>query len=162
MERDLFGDCKSRSGRLFEMHVNIGKGWHVYYFRRGETTYLLLHGGSKARQQADIDHAPSLKQAIEGATNETQKFDVAEYLDSKEMIAIYLSSVLEDGDADEFTAPLGDVVRAKGISELATQTGLGRENLHKTLSGNSKPRFDTVLKITRALGIEMILTPMVA
>lgn len=88
-----------------------------------------------------------------------QKFDVAEYLDSEEMIAAYLSSILEDGDADEFIAALGDVARAKGISELAAQTGLGRESLYKTLSGNSKPRFDTVLKITRALGIEMSLIP---
>ncbi|OAM36391.1 addiction module antitoxin [Eikenella sp. NML080894] len=88
-----------------------------------------------------------------------QKFDIAEYLDSEEMIAAYLSSVLEDGDADEFIAALGDVARAKGISELAAQTGLGRESLYKTLSGNSKPRFDTVLKITRALGVEMPLAP---
>lgn len=88
-----------------------------------------------------------------------QKFDIAEYLDSEEMIAAYLSSVLEDGDADEFIAALGDVARAKGISELAAQTGLGRESLYKTLSGNSKPRFDTVLKITRALGVEMTLAP---
>ncbi|OAM26489.1 MULTISPECIES: addiction module antidote protein [Eikenella] len=88
-----------------------------------------------------------------------QKFDIAEYLDSEEMIAAYLSSVLEDGDADEFIAALGDVARAKGISELAAQTGLGRKSLYKTLSGNSKPRFDTVLKITRALGVEMTLAP---
>ncbi|OAM31445.1 addiction module antitoxin [Eikenella sp. NML03-A-027] len=88
-----------------------------------------------------------------------QKFDIAEYLDSEEMIAAYLSSVLEDGDADEFIAALGDVARAKGISELAAQTGLGRESLYKTLSGNSKPRFDMVLKITRALGVEMTLAP---
>lgn len=88
----------------------------------------------------------------------TQKFDVAEYLDSEEMIAAYLSSILEDGDTDEFIAALGDVARAKGISELAEQTGLGRESLYKTLSGNSRPRFDTVVKITRALGMEWTLS----
>lgn len=89
----------------------------------------------------------------------TQRFDVAEYLDSEEMIAAYLSSVLEDGGTDEFIAALGDVARAKGISELAAQTGLGRESLYKTLSGHSKPRFDTVVKIARALGMELTLSP---
>lgn len=88
----------------------------------------------------------------------TQRFDVAEYLDSEEMIAAYLNSILEDGDADEFMAALGDVARAKGITELAAQTGLGRESLYKTLSGNSKPRFETVLKIARALGMDLSLT----
>lgn len=87
-----------------------------------------------------------------------QKFDVAEYLDSEEMIAAYLSAILEDGDADEFVAALGDVARAKGISELAAQTGLGRESLYKTLSGNCKPRFDTVLKIARGLGMNLTLS----
>lgn len=70
MERGLFGDCKSVGGGLFEMRVDVGKGWRVYYFRRGETVYLLIHGGGKTGQQADIAHALSLKQAIEGAGHE--------------------------------------------------------------------------------------------
>lgn len=88
----------------------------------------------------------------------TLKFDVAEYLDSEEMIAAYLSSILEDGTTEEFITALGDVARAKGISELADKTGLGRESLYKTLSGHSKPRFDTIIKITRALGLELNLS----
>lgn len=88
---------------------------------------------------------------------ETERFDVAEYLDSEETIAAYLSSILEDGDATEFIAALGDVARAKGMAELAEKTGLGRESLYKTLSGKSKPRFDTVIKITRALGLNLNL-----
>lgn len=87
-----------------------------------------------------------------------QRFDIAEYLDSEEMIAAYLSSVLEDGSAEEFIVALGDVARAKGISDLAEKTGLGRESLYKTLSGGSKPRFDTVLKIARGLGLDLNLT----
>jgi probable addiction module antidote protein len=88
---------------------------------------------------------------------ETERFDIAEYLDSEEMIAAYLSSILEDGDAAEFITALGDVARAKGMAELAEKTGLGRESLYKTLSGKSKPRFDTVIKITRALGLNLNL-----
>ena len=87
----------------------------------------------------------------------TERFDIAEYLDSEEMIAAYLSSILEDGDAAEFITALGDVARAKGMAELAEKTGLGRESLYKTLSGKSKPRFDTVIKITRALGLNLNL-----
>lgn len=67
MERGLFGDCKSVGGGLFEMRVDVGKGWRVYYFRRGETVYLLVHGGNKSAQQNDIEQALRIKRAIEEA-----------------------------------------------------------------------------------------------
>lgn len=86
------------------------------------------------------------------------KFDIAQYLDDEETITAYLSSILEDGTPDEFIIALGDIARAKGITELAKQTGLGRESLYKTLSGNSQPRFDTIYKITKALGYQLNLT----
>lgn len=70
MERGLFGDCKSVGGGLFEMRVDIGKGWRVYYFRRGEVVYLLVHGGNKSGQQKDIEQALRMKQAIEEVENE--------------------------------------------------------------------------------------------
>lgn len=69
MQRGLFGDCKSVGGGLFEMRVDVGKGWRVYYFRRGDAVYLLVHGGSKSGQQADIALALQLKRDIEGADN---------------------------------------------------------------------------------------------
>ncbi len=69
MESGLFGDCKSIGGGLFEMRVDVGKGWRVYYFRQGETVYLLIHGGNKSGQQADIDAAHKMKQSIERASN---------------------------------------------------------------------------------------------
>ena len=90
---------------------------------------------------------------------ELTDFDVAEYLDDAETIAAYLTEILADGDTAEFIAALGDIARAKGIDELAAQTGLGRESLYKTMSGGSKPRFDTVLKIARALNLQLSLTP---
>ncbi|OPC96275.1 addiction module antidote protein, partial [Pasteurella multocida] len=79
---------------------------------------------------------------------ELKPFDIAEYLDSEEMIAAYLSEILETGDTNEFISALGDVARARGMTELAAKTGLGRESLYKTLSHGSKPRFDTIMKIT--------------
>lgn len=87
----------------------------------------------------------------------TRDFDVAEYLDDDEMIAAYLNSILADGDTDEFIAALGDVARAKGMTELAEKTGLGRESLYKALSGKTKPRFETVWKISHALGLGLTM-----
>ncbi|MEB3475752.1 putative addiction module antidote protein [Pasteurella multocida] len=89
---------------------------------------------------------------------ELKPFDIAEHLDSEEMIAVYLSEVLETCDTNEFISTLGDVVRARGMTELAAKTGLGRESLYKTLSYGSKPRFDTVMKITYALSIKLVPT----
>jgi probable addiction module antidote protein len=83
------------------------------------------------------------------------KFDVAEHLDNEEVIAEYLAAALEDPDTDVFLAALADVAKARGITQLAKDTGLGRESLYKTLSPGSKPRFETILKISRALGVPL-------
>jgi probable addiction module antidote protein len=82
-------------------------------------------------------------------------FDVAEYLDSDEVIASYLSEMLADGDMDELLQALGNVARAKGMSKLAedTGTGLGRESLYKALSEGAKPRFDAINRVLNALRI---------
>lgn len=85
-------------------------------------------------------------------------FDVAEFLDSEESIQAYLAEVLREGDQDEFLEALNDVARARGIAELARQTGLGRESLYKTLAKGSKPRFETIQKILGAFNIELIPT----
>lgn len=83
-------------------------------------------------------------------------FDVAEFLDNEETIQAYLAEVLKEGDQDEFLEALNDVARVRGISELAKQTGLGRESLYKTLSKGSKPRFETVQKILGAFNLVLI------
>lgn len=83
------------------------------------------------------------------------KFDAVEYLDSEEMMAEYLTAAMEDENPDVFLAALSDVAKARGITQLAKDTGLGRESLYKTLSPGAKPRFDTILKITKALGVPL-------
>ena len=83
------------------------------------------------------------------------KFDVAEHLDNEEIVAEYLAAALEDPNPDVFIAALADVARARGITQLAKDTGLGRESLYKTLSPGSKPRFETVVKIAKALGVPL-------
>ena len=81
-------------------------------------------------------------------------FDAARYLDSDEAIAEYMTSVLETDDPDLLLLALGDVARARGMAQVAGDAGLGRESLYKALTPGAKRRFDTVLKVTRALGVK--------
>jgi len=81
-------------------------------------------------------------------------FDAARYLDSDEAIAEYVTAILEAEDPDLLLLALGDVARAKGMAQVAKDAGLGRESLYKALTPGAKPRFDTVLKVAKALGVK--------
>ena len=85
----------------------------------------------------------------------TRRWDAAEQLKSEADMAAYLEAALEDGDPALVAAALGDIARAKGMSEIARQTGLGRESLYRALSPDGNPEFSTVLKVVRALGIRL-------
>lgn len=87
------------------------------------------------------------------------KFDAADYLDSEEMIAEYLTAALEDENPDVFLAALADVAKARGMSAIAQSTGLGRESLYKALAPGAKPRYDTILKVLNGLGVKLTVTP---
>jgi probable addiction module antidote protein len=89
----------------------------------------------------------------------TQPWDILDSLDSDERIAAYLEAALEEGDAALVAAALGDIARAKGMSEVARLTGLGRESLYKALSAEGNPEFSTVLKVIRALGLKLHASP---
>ncbi|ACD18921.1 addiction module antidote protein [Paraburkholderia phytofirmans] len=89
----------------------------------------------------------------------TARFDASDYLDSEEAIAEYLNAALEDGDADVLLAAIADIAKARGITKVAADAGLGRESLYKTLAPGSKPRMDTVLKLLRALGVKLNVVP---
>src|SRR5665213_791460 len=82
----------------------------------------------------------------------TKKYDVANYLDSDEMIAVYLDGAFESGDLSHIAEALGDVARARGMTKIARATGLAREQLYKTLSAEGKPELSTVLKVMAAFG----------
>lgn len=86
------------------------------------------------------------------ATNSPKKFDIAQYLDDEEMIVEYLNEVLEEGDSSDIITALNHVAKALGMSKIAKETGLSRPSLYKALSEGSKPQFDTVLKVLRAIG----------
>ena len=87
----------------------------------------------------------------------TTPFVLAEHLDSEEIIQEYFTQVMQDGDSNEIIRALGHIARARGMTELAAKTGLGRESLYKTFAPGSKPRFDTILKVIRALGLSITM-----
>jgi len=91
-------------------------------------------------------------------SNKLETFDVAKYLDSNEVIAEYLSQILEDGDLDELLSAIGDIAKAKGMTQIAKETGLGRESLYKSFSAGSKPRFDTVMRVLNSFGVKLKAT----
>jgi probable addiction module antidote protein len=90
----------------------------------------------------------------------TSRYDVAEHLRTPKEMAAYLEACLEEaeGDAAFVAKALGDIARAKGMSQIARDTGLSRESLYKALSGDRSPSFDTVLKVIEALGLKLHAT----
>ena len=88
---------------------------------------------------------------------QTRPFDMANHLASEEEIAEYLRQVLEDGDPAELAGALGDMARARGMTQLARDTGLSRESLYKSLSGERAPNSDTLFKVLHAMGLKLTL-----
>lgn len=93
-------------------------------------------------------------------SNEVTSFDLSTFLDSDEAICEYLTQVLDEGDMEEAKRALGYVAKARGMTSISEQTGLGRESLYKTLKPETKPRFDTVLRILHATGMRLKVEPM--
>jgi probable addiction module antidote protein len=85
----------------------------------------------------------------------TRPWDVVEHLETEEDITAYLEAVLDDGDPALVSAALGDIARARGMTEIAREAGLGRESLYKALSPEGNPEFATVMKVLRALGLSL-------
>ena len=86
-------------------------------------------------------------------------FDAAPYLDNEEAIAAYLTDILEARDAGLLAAALGDIARARGMTEIARAAGITREALYKALRPGSEPRFDTVSRVCDALGVRIVVQP---
>jgi probable addiction module antidote protein len=85
---------------------------------------------------------------------QTELWDAADYLKTEEAMIAYLDAALEDGDPNLIVAALGDIARAKGMTQVARTAELGRESLYKSLSPTGNPEFATVLKVMRALGLQ--------
>ena len=90
---------------------------------------------------------------------ETSKFDIADYLDSNEMIAEYLNEVLDNGYDSEIITAIGNIAKAIGMTKIAEETGLSRPSLYKALSEGAKPQFSTIMKVLRAVGGQIQINP---
>lgn len=89
------------------------------------------------------------------------RFDAAEYLESEEDVLAYLEAATEDGDPNAIAVALGTIARARNISQLARDTGMTRTGLYKALAAGGNPSFETVVKVAKALGFGLTLTPKV-
>jgi probable addiction module antidote protein len=89
----------------------------------------------------------------------TKPFDPAEYLDTPESIAAYMTEALETGDPSFVADALGVIARARGMSEVAREAGVSRESLYRALSADGNPAFGTVMRVAQALGLRLSVTP---
>ena len=92
----------------------------------------------------------------------TSKFEIADYLDSKEMIAEYLNTVLEEGNNDDIINAIGHIAKAIGMTKIAQETGMSRPSLYKSLSVGAKPQFSTIMKVLKAIGGQIQVNPKTA
>ena len=88
------------------------------------------------------------------------QFDAADYLDSEEAIAEFLAASAEDPNPDVLLAAIAAVARARGMAKVAADSGLGRESLYKALAPGAHPRFETIQKVLRALGVQTVFKPL--
>lgn len=92
--------------------------------------------------------------------SELPEFDAAEYLDDEKAIAEYLTAVLEQNDPALLAAALGDIARARGMTDIAHAAGLTREALYRALRPDAQPRFDTLQRVCVALGVKLVAAPL--
>ncbi|MDD2382072.1 MAG: addiction module antidote protein [Mariniphaga sp.] len=93
---------------------------------------------------------------------ETSKFDIADYLDSNEVVIEYLNAVLAEGNDSDLITAIGHIAKSIGMTKIAQETGLSRPGLYKALSDGAKPQFETVMKVLRAIGGQIKINPITA
>ncbi len=142
-----------------ELKIDYGPGYRVYYTQRGGILIILLCGGDKRTQQADIRNAESLATGVIMAKIKikTKLWNVQDYLKTEEDCRLFLEAAFDDaGDDPAYLAhAIGEVARARGMTRVARKTGLAREALYRSLSSDGNPELGTVLKVLYALGLQL-------
>ena len=152
-----FGDSK-RVGEVFELRIDVGPGYRVYYGREGDDVVILLCGGDKASQARDIERAEAYWVGVETMAKAR---DYREHLDqvlrNDEEAVAYLNAALAEDDPETFLLALRDVARARegGLAALAETARVNREHLYRMLSENGNPELRSLEALLDALGFRL-------
>jgi probable addiction module antidote protein len=150
----------------------VTAGWRLYYTQHEEQIVVPLPGGSKTHTEEGhqagkrIGRIAQKRKGLEMRKTinvyELPEFDPAKYLDNEESVAVYLTGILEANDAALLASALGDIARARGMTEIAKAAGITREALYRALRPDSAPRFDTITRVCVALGVRLVAQPIPA
>ena len=168
LQAGLLGSCKPVGDGVFELKVEFGPGYRIYFVEEERGIVLLLWGGDKGNQQRDIQTAKNYwadYQARERKHNKIMKRKKAAYMDDlRERLkdpayaAEYLNAVLqdeEDGADAVFLVALRNVAEAFQMSRVAAGAGVNRENLYRMLSGKGNPKLSSLLAVLKALDLHL-------
>jgi probable addiction module antidote protein len=136
---------------LFTAMTVLGRRLCLARIRQGEES---LPAGQGLGRIAEKREGLVMRKTIH--VDDLPEFDPAQYLDNEESIAVYLTGILEANNAALLASALGDIARARGMTEIAKAAGITREALYKALRPNSAPRFDTISRICAALGVRLV------
>ena len=140
-----------------ELRIHYGPGYRVYFQQRGAVLIVLLCGGDKKTQARDV--ATAKKLAKEWSTppmaEKLTTYDPALALVDDDELAVFMADAFETGDAGYVAHALGIVARAKGMTQIARDTGLSREQLYRSFSEAGNPTLKTTLAVMKALGIDL-------
>ena len=164
-----FGDCRSVGGGVWELRIDYGPGYRVYYAISGKTVVLLLCGGDKRTQSGDMARAKAFWADYRGKDEEIMKRKasisheevmVKKLRNDAKFAAAYLKAAMEDSEEPQvLLIALRQVAKARGIANVAKRAKIERESLYRALSPKGNPRFSTIAAVTKALGLTLTVEP---